>query len=83
MGGVGDEVSVTILVDDAHLASIAEVAERLRDAGVVVESQAVQVGVITGRVDAARVPSLGQVTGVQHVEIAHRIQLEPPESDLQ
>jgi dihydrodipicolinate synthase/N-acetylneuraminate lyase len=83
LGDVGDEVLVTVLVDDEHLTTMPEVAERLRAVGLVVESQGGQTGVITGWIDASRASMLEQVQGVQRVEIPRRFQLPPPDCDLQ
>jgi hypothetical protein len=83
LANAGDEVRVNILVDDAHLAAISEVANQLRAVGLVVERQLDETGLITGRIDAPRVPALEQVQGVQRVEIPRRIDLPPPESELQ
>ena len=74
---------MTVLVDDEHLTMMPEVAEGLRAVGLVIESQSDQTGVITGRIDASRASILEQVQGVQRVEIPHRFQLPPPDSDLQ
>jgi hypothetical protein len=83
LADTGDEVCVNIVVDDAHLAAFSDVVNRLRAVGLVVESQLAETGVITGRIDAAGVPELEQVQGVQRVEVSRRIELPPPESGLQ
>ena len=59
------------------------VAEQLRAAGMTVEQVLGAVGIITGSVDAERRASLAAVPGVIAVELEQRIQLPPPDAEIQ
>ena len=83
MSEAGERVSVVVSVDDDHLDSVAEVAERLRGAGMQVEEAMDSIGMVTGSVAPSRVPALAAVEGVGEVEPERQYQLPPPESDLQ
>ena len=74
---------VTISVDDAHLDRFAEVVRRTERQGLKVEQQLEAIGVIVGRIDPAKRQQLEQVPGVSSVEQARRVQIPPPESEIQ
>ena len=59
------------------------VAERLQAAGMTVEQVLGAVGIITGSVDSERRASLAAVPGVVAVERERRIQLPPPDAEIQ
>lgn len=60
---------VTISVDDAHVARIQEVAERLRAAGMDVQQVLAPLGVITGSIGTGDLrAALGALDGVAAVE---------------
>jgi len=61
-------IPVIVSVDDQHLGSISEVAERLVQAGLRVDEVLAAVGVITGRVDESGVDALRAVGGVRGVD---------------
>lgn len=77
------KVKLSVSVDDQHLKRFAQVVKGVKQAGMEVEQQLKDVGVITGSVDAAQVKSVRQVQGVAHVEESRDIQIAPPESDVQ
>jgi len=77
-------LEVTVLVDEAHLATIHDLAEALRRAGLRGGQALSGVGVITGAVDEPGVLSvLGQVDGVSKVEAGRAYQLPPPDAPVQ
>jgi hypothetical protein len=79
---VADE-QVTISVDDAHRDRFAEVVQASERAGLQVEQQLEGIGVIVGRIERGKRQQLEQVAGVAAVEGARRIQIAPPESEVQ
>jgi hypothetical protein len=83
VNGGDEEVEVTVVVDDAHLATTSQVAERLEMVGLVVDEVSSQTGTIAGRIEASRVPTLSEVPGVLRVESARRFQVPPPDSQPQ
>lgn len=76
-------VSITVTVDDEHLASITDVAAALRERGMDVEQVLESVGVISGSVSTAARASLDAVTGVAFVSLGQRVQLPPPDAPVQ
>jgi hypothetical protein len=74
---------VTVAVADDYQDRFSEVVERSKKAGLDVDQQLQTVGVVTGSIDADKVKDLEQVEGVAAVESARRIQLPPPDSDVQ
>lgn len=76
-------IEVVVTVDDAYLDRVAEVAERLRAAGMEVSDTLASIGAITGSVDDSHVQELAGVEGVEHVERARQYRIAPPESDIQ
>jgi len=74
---------ITVTVADAHLASIDDVAVRLREAGMEVETVLAAIGIITGSVADDRLAALEAVPGVAAVEEQTDFQIPPPESDVQ
>jgi hypothetical protein len=79
----GGEVDVVVSVADEHVGSLGRVADALRAAGMHVEQTLERIGVITGRVDAARLASLSLVDGVAAVEPSRPIDVGPPDSPVQ
>jgi hypothetical protein len=75
-------VDVVVLVDDDHLRSMATVAERLRAAGMRIDSQD-ELGTLTGAVEPTRLGRLQQVDGVERVEAARGFRLQPPDAEIQ
>ncbi len=78
-----DRVNVTVSVDDAHLSQIDQVVERLRSAGMHVDSSLASIGTILGHVAGDQVHALSRLPGVAAVEPERSYQLPPPESPIQ
>jgi hypothetical protein len=77
------EVNVTCIVDDEHLAAIADVAEALRRGGMHVEKVYAELGLVTGSVPSGRQSALTAVPGVVEVTEQLPVQLMPPDAPLQ
>lgn len=76
-------VSVSVSVANSSAKRVSEVARRLEHAGLDVEQELNEVGVVTGSIDAERVESLGEVEGVSYVERSRQFRIAPPDSDIQ
>jgi hypothetical protein len=74
---------VSVTVDEAHLGSIAEVADQLRSHGMRVDQVLDLLGVITGEVEETRCRELAAVAGVTSVDPSQPVQLPPPDSPVQ
>lgn len=76
-----DDPRVTVSVDDEHLPAIETVVAELSAHGMQVDQVLAMVGLVTGRAhDAA---ALRTVAGVVSVDAETRVQLPPPEEDVQ
>jgi len=78
---MGDRIQV--IVSARQGADLAELASRLRAAGMEVVDVLDQVGVVCGSVLPGRLSSLSAVEGVGHVEESREFQLAPPDSEIQ
>jgi hypothetical protein len=76
-------VSITVTVDDEHLARIGDVAAELRAHGMQVDQVLGGVGVISGSVPEDRQQSLQAVAGVKYVEASPPFQIPPPDAPVQ
>lgn len=76
-------LKISVSVDEQHLDRFTEVVKEIRQAGMKVEQQLKDIGVITGTIDSAKVESLSKVKGVAHVEESRQFQIAPPDSDIQ
>jgi hypothetical protein len=77
-------VEVTVLVDDAHLEAIDDVAAALAGAGLRVGQTLELAGVINGSLDdPALLDAIEQIEGVASVEVARTFKLPPPDEPLQ
>jgi hypothetical protein len=74
---------LTAAVTHDHVERFAEVAERLRAAGLRVTAEQPHLGTFTGRIHPSRLGELQALAGVEGVEPAGTFQLPPPESDIQ
>jgi hypothetical protein len=72
-----EQVIVTVTGD------IDAVVEQLRAAGMNVGQVLGEIGIVTGSVDSERRTALAAVAGVVAVEPAQRVQLEPPDAEVQ
>ena len=77
------KVSLLVSVDDEHLDRFSEVVKRAEAAGMEVEQKMEDLGVLAGSIDPEKVEPLRRVEGVSHVEESRRIQIPPPDSDVQ
>jgi hypothetical protein len=76
-------VNLLVSVDDEHLDRFSEVVKGVEDAGMEVEQKLEDLGVLTGSIDPEKVEPLRRVEGVSHVEESRRVQIPPPDSDVQ
>jgi hypothetical protein len=74
---------VTVVVDDAHLDSMDEVAAKLRSGGMQVTQVLRESGVISGSISEDRQDALQRIGGVESIDQQTQFHLPPPESDLQ
>lgn len=72
-----EEIQVSVAAADPG--EFAEMVERLERAGMRVEQQLADIGVITGQIEGVRVDGLTQITGVQHVERSRTVGIPPGE----
>ena len=75
--------NVTISVADDHLSRFPEVVQRVQQAGVKVEQQLGNIGVVIGSIDSEKLADLNEVEGVAAVEPSRDIHIAPPDNDLQ
>lgn len=73
------DIQLQVTVDRAHRNNLAEVADRLRAAGMKVDQELASIGVLTGSADEAKVKALREVEGVVNVEPQETYQLPAPE----
>lgn len=74
---------ITVTVSEEYADRTADVAARLRDAGMTVERVLGALSMVTGTVEAARRPALEAIGGVASVEPERLYQLPDPGSGLQ
>jgi gamma-glutamyltranspeptidase len=73
--------NVTVTVDEKHLDAIEEVADRLRERGMRVDQVMASIGIVTGSIED--VDALRGVTGVESVAAEERVDLGPPDQEIQ
>lgn len=76
-------VKLSVSVDEQHLDQFPQVVKEIKQAGMDVEQELKDIGVITGSIDSEKVKSLRKVKGVAHVEQSRQFQIAPPDSDIQ
>jgi len=74
--------NLVVTVDDEHMTSLSDVADRLRAAGLTVKNVMDGVGAITGHGDAS-LTSLRSIKGVKAVEEEPVLGVPPPGADPQ
>jgi hypothetical protein len=82
----GDEVpkvSLLVSINDDHLHRFSEVVRDVEDAGMEIEEKMEDLGVLTGSIDSEKVEPLRRLEGVSHVEESRRVEIPPPDSDIQ
>ncbi len=77
------KVSLLVSINDDHLDRFSEVVKDVENAGMEVEQRMEDLGVLTGSIDSEKVEPLRQVEGVAHVEESRRVEIPPPDSDIQ
>lgn len=77
------QVQVSVSVDNAHLAQIEQISQRLQSSGMNVQQTLSSIGVINGSIEPDQLNSLTQIEGVKNVEPQQSYQLAPPSSDVQ
>lgn len=77
------EVNVSVSVADAGIDRFSEVVRRLKGAGLNVDQELKEIGVVTGSIDSEKAKTLHEIEGVSHVEHSREFQIAPPDSDLQ
>jgi hypothetical protein len=75
-----DQVGIRVAVDPDHFD---ETVGALRRAGVSVDEEHREIGAVSGRVAADRLPTVSGVDGVVAVERAATVQLPPPDAEIQ
>jgi hypothetical protein len=76
-------VKVSVSVDEQQLDQFPQVVEEVKQAGMKVEQQLKDIGVITGSIDSEKLKSLRKVKGVAHIEESREFQIAPPDRDIQ
>jgi len=76
-------MSVTVSIADDHQDQFPQIVDELRRAGLTVEKELGEIGVVTGSVAPKDIATIEQVEGVAFVEPEASFQIAPPESDLQ
>jgi hypothetical protein len=76
-------IDVSVAIDDANLTRFDAVVRQARRAGLRTNQVLKEIGVVTGSIEADKLPALRKVKGIASVEINRDIQLPPPESDTQ
>jgi hypothetical protein len=77
------KVRLTLSVSDSHMNKIAKVAAAAKQAGMKVEQQLKDLGVLTGVIDQDKIDRLRQVDGISHVEEERTVNIPPPGSSVQ
>ena len=74
---------VTVIVDDAQLAEVDELADRLRNAGMLVDQVLGEIGMITGSLAQEHREWVRTMPGVAGVEDETTFHVPPPDEDVQ
>ncbi len=77
------KVHLTLSISDSHMDKIAKVAAAAKRAGLKVEQNLSDIGVLTGVIDQDKIETLRQVDGISHVEAERTISVPPPDSAIQ
>ena len=77
------ELNVSVSVADGSMDRFSEVVRLLKGAGLDVEQELEEIGVVTGSIDAEKAESLREIEGVSHVERSREFRIAPPDSDIQ
>ncbi|GEM_PF-970558 len=76
-------IALSVAVDELHLGRLPQVIEACRAAGLQIDQVLSEIGVLTGKIDAAALEELRRVAGVASVEIEREVGLpgsdDPPD----
>ncbi|TFL17868.1 hypothetical protein [Jannaschia formosa] len=76
------DVGVKVVVDDAHLERLSEVADMLTARGMRIATTLEPLGVILGEAEETSLGSLGEVEGVLRAEREGTVRLPPMDDDI-
>jgi hypothetical protein len=74
---------VQVAIDEKYHDRFPQVVERIKSAGLKVERELQEAGVVTGSIDADKLGELERVEGVAAAERTRQVRIAPPESDVQ
>jgi hypothetical protein len=74
---------VNVVIADEYCDRFDGVVKRCQKAGLLVDQTLKEIGIVSGRIDAAGRERLLRVRGVAAVELDRDIQIPPPESERQ
>jgi hypothetical protein len=77
------ETRVNVAVSEDYQKRFADMVRRLKKAGMEVDQQWENLGIIGGRIDEEQIERLKRFKGVAGVEVDQEYQLAPPESEVQ
>jgi len=77
------KVKLSVSVDDEHMSKFSEIVKKVEKAGMKVNKQHKDLGVVNGSIEKDKIDSLRKVEGVEHVEEEREVRIAPPESDVQ
>jgi hypothetical protein len=77
------EMNVSVSVAEGSMDRFSEVVRHLKEAGLDVEQELGEIGVVTGSIDPEKAESLREIEGVSHVERSREFRIAPPDSDIQ
>ncbi len=76
-------IQIVVSVQDSDSEQWLEVVNHLQAAGMQIEQQMVEIGVIAGTVDSEQLQTIAQIAGVAAVERSETYQIAPPDADIQ
>ena len=74
---------VNVAIDEKYRGRFSQVVDRMKQAGLKVDQELEDAGVVTGSIDADKLVELERVEGVTAAERSREIRIAPPESDIQ
>lgn len=77
------EQEVVVTIAEPYLDQPEKVLRRCRKAGLTVTLYLKTLGVIQGTIDPHKIAALAEVAGVAAVEQSRRVDIPPPESEIQ
>ena len=74
---------VNVAIDEEYRDRFSQVVKRMKSAGLKVDEELREIGVVIGSIDSDKLVDLEQVEGVDAAERVRGIQIAPPDSDIQ